>query len=402
MRSCYLRAIITKMAKRYQNLGVSAGKEEIHEAIKNIDKGLFPNAFCKILPDLTAQDPAFCNLIHADTAGTKTSLAYLYWRETGDLSVWDSIAQDALVMNIDDLACAGLTEGIIISSTIGRNKHLIPGEIISRLISANENLLQKLRDLGIEIYSGGGETADVGDIVRTIDVGITAFGRMRRDRVLDINIQPGCVILGFASFGQTVYEAEYTSGIGSNGLTAARHDALSKFYLMEYPESASSETEEQYKYTGQYRLSDMYTYGKAQYNVGKLLTSPTRTYLPLIRLLQRNYHKVLQALIHCTGGAQTKVLKFMKSGRVVKNTLFDPPPVFQLLKQCTLCSPSEMYEVYNMGHRLEAYIPAAFAEEVIALAATLGIEGRVIGYVESSKKPEVIVQVAEGEFVYQA
>ncbi|MEO6189560.1 MAG: AIR synthase related protein, partial [Saprospiraceae bacterium] len=344
------------MSKRYENLGVSASKDEIHEAIKNLDKGLYSNAFCKVLPDLVAGDLRYCNLIHADTAGTKTSLAYLYWKETNDLSVWDGIAQDALVMNIDDLACVGLSSDIVISSTIGRNKHLIPGNIIDRLISSNETILRNLQKQDINIYSGGGETADVGDIVRTIDVGITAFGRMKRSDVINIDIKPGSVIVGFASYGQASYESQFNSGIGSNGLTAARHDALSKYYLEHYPESSASETNSEFQYTGKYRLTDQFTWNEKKYEIGKLLLSPTRTYLPLIHNILAKYRQDIQGMIHCTGGAQTKVKKFIKNCRIVKDNLFPLPPVFEMLKSCTLCSDHEMYEVYNMGHRLEIYV----------------------------------------------
>ncbi len=388
------------MSKRYENLGVSASKDEIHSAIKNLNKGIFPNAFCKILPDFVGGDPTMCNLIHADTAGTKTALAYLYWKETHDISVWEGIAQDALVMNIDDLACAGLTSGIIISSTIGRNKHLIPGSVLEVLIQANEKLLSELRKQGIEIYSGGGETADVGDIVRTVDVGVTAFGRMLRSQVLDINIKAGSVIIGFSSSGQASYEHRYTSGIGSNGLTAARHDALSKYYLQKFPESSSSETDPNFQYTGNNLLTDDFMHQGTKYQVGELLLSPTRTYLPLIHQLLTHFKSHIQGLIHCTGGAQTKVRKFIHNKRIVKDNLFDLPPVFELLKTCTLCSEQEMYEVYNMGHRLELYIDPKYSQELIRISDDFNIEAKVIGYVEEAHGEEVIIKTSNNTFVF--
>ncbi len=388
------------MSKRYDALGVSASKEEIHEAIKNHDKGIYPDAFCKILPDLVANNSDYCNLIHADTAGTKTSLAYLYWKETGDISIWDGVAQDALVMNIDDLACVGLIDGIVISSTIGRNKHLIPGIVIDRIISATENILKDLRNLGIGIHSGGGETADVGDIVRTIDVGITAFGRMKRSDVIRINIQSGAVIVGLSSSGQASYEHKYNSGIGSNGLTAARHDVLSKYYLQKYPESVSMETNHEVQYTGPHRLTDLYSYQHQQYEIGQLLLSPTRTYLPVISQIIANHRNNIQGIIHCTGGAQTKVKKFIHRRRIIKDNLFELPPVFDLIKEVTLCTPDEMYEVYNMGHRLEIYTDPDFADHIISISKEFGIDAKVIGRVEESDKAEVIVVNEHSRFTY--
>ncbi|NOT36717.1 MAG: phosphoribosylformylglycinamidine cyclo-ligase [Saprospiraceae bacterium] len=387
------------MSKRYEGLGVSADKEEIHKAISTLDKGLFPNAFCKILPDLSSGSPEHCNVIHADTAGTKTSLAYLYWKETGDINIWSGIAQDALVMNIDDLACAGAIDNIVISSTIGRNKHLIPGEVIEKIILSTHDILTKLQKLGISIYSGGGETADVGDIVRTIDVGITAFARLKREEVVNINIHPGAVIVGFASFGQSSYENEYNSGIGSNGLTAARHDILNKSYLKNHPESCSPETNEEFQYTGKYKLTDSF-FSDKEYEVGKLLLSPTRTYLPLIRQIILDYRTSIQGIIHCTGGAQTKVKKFIRNLRVVKNNLFDPPPVFKMLQKESLCSAQELYQVYNMGHRLEVYCEEQMAESLIDLARSFNIEAKIIGYTEKHPSEEVIVKTHEGSYTY--
>lgn len=388
------------MINRYDSLGVSASKDEIHDAIKELDKGLFPNAFCKILPDLVAKDSLYCNIIHADTAGSKTSLAYLYWKETGDLSVWKNIAQDALVMNIDDMACVGAYTDIVISSTIGRNKHLIPKEIIKTLIASSNEILQQLSSHGISIISGGGETADVGDIVRTIDVGITAFSRMPQEKVIPINIKPGSVIVGFASFGQTTYENKYNSGIGSNGLTAARHDVLNKFYLEHYPESCSPETLDEYKYTGRHRLTDQYKQKDKNYTVGELLLSPTRTYLPVLKEIIDQHRSQIQGIIHCTGGAQTKVKKFINKVKIIKNNLFELPPVFELIRECTLCSDHEMYQVYNMGHRLEIYTDEITANQMIEIAAKFNLEAKIIGHVESSDSEEIVIDSFMGTFNY--
>lgn len=388
------------MSSRYERLGVSAGKEEIHNAIRLLDKGLFPNAFCKILPDLSSGSTDHCNLIHADTAGTKTALAYLYWKETGDLGIWSGIAQDAMVMNIDDLACAGAVDAIVISSTIGRNKHLIPGEIIEKIILSSQDLIEQLQALGIEIYSGGGETADVGDIVRTIDVGITAFSRMKRSEVVDINIKPSSVIVGFASSGLATYEKNYNSGIGSNGLTAARHDVLDKYYLNNFPESSSPETSKEFQYTGKYRLTDSYLVDGKKFEIGNLLLSPTRTYLPLIKQILKYYRTQVQGLIHCTGGAQTKVKKFVKNLRIVKDNLFELPPVFKLLNDVSLCSPKEMYQVYNMGHRLELYCDQFVAKEIIGLAKEFNIDAKIIGYTEQHDAEEIIIRSGDSVYTY--
>ncbi|MCC6815437.1 MAG: phosphoribosylformylglycinamidine cyclo-ligase [Saprospiraceae bacterium] len=388
------------MTNRYEGLGVSASKEEIHKAITKLDKGLFPNAFCKILPDLSAGSEDYCNIIHADTAGTKTSLAYLYWKETNDISIWDGIAQDALVMNIDDLACAGVINNIVISSTIGRNKHLIPGEIIERIVYSTQNLLDQLQKLGIDIYSGGGETADVGDIVRTIDVGITAFARIKRDEVVSINIRPGASIVGFESSGLASYENEYNSGIGSNGLTAARHDILDKSYLTDYPESCSPETNPSFQYTGKYKLKDYYTSNSKEFEIGKLLLSPTRTYLPLIRNILAEHRSHVQGIIHCTGGAQTKVKKFIKKLKIVKDNLFEVPPVFEMLKALSLCSEQELYQVYNMGHRLEVYIEPQYVNSLIDIAKLYNISAKVIGYTEEYHKEEIVIKTGQSQYFY--
>jgi phosphoribosylformylglycinamidine cyclo-ligase len=380
------------MQNRYEGLGVSAGKEEIHKAISSLDKGLFPNAFCKVLPDLVGASDEFVNIIHADTAGTKTALAYLYWKETGDVSIWKGIAQDALVMNIDDLACVGAVDNIVISSTIGRNKHLIPGEVIETIILSTQEILKQLQVEGVKIYSGGGETADVGDIVRTIDVGITAFARLKKQEVLPINIQPGAVIVAFASYGQSTYELDYNSGIGSNGLTAARHDILNKSYLTKYPESCAPETNSDFQYTGNHLLTDTIDLNGIRYQIGKLLLSPTRTYLPLLRKLLSQYRSNIHGIIHCTGGAQTKVKKFIKNVRVVKDNLFDPPPVFQLLNELSLCSQEEMYQVYNMGHRLEVYCDSDIAEALIEISKGYNIDAKIIGFAERYHGEEVVVK----------
>lgn len=387
------------MSKRYQSLGVSAGKEDVHHAIRNLDKGLFERAFCKVLPDYVGSDLDFVNFIHADTAGTKTSLAYLDWKESNDFSVWERIAQDALVMNLDDLACVGCFDDIIISSTIGRNKHLIPGKVIEHIILGTESFIAKMKDFGIQIYSGGGETADVGDIVRTIDVGITAFGRLPKKDLVINQISDGDLIVGLASFGQSIYESNYNSGIGSNGLTAARHDVLKKDYSLT-EESYAPQTEKDYIYTGSYKLSDQFVFSNTSYRVGDLLLSPTRTYLPLLRSFVKNHRDAIHGIIHCTGGAQTKVKKFIDPLRIVKNNLFRIPPVFELIRSQSLCSPQEMYEVYNMGHRMEVYSNAASAEALIKLAAEFNIEARIIGFVEKAAQPEVLIQSELGEFLY--
>lgn len=387
------------MSKRYQSLGVSAGKEDVHHAIRNLDKGLFEKAFCKVLPDFTGFDSSYVNFIHADTAGTKTSLAYLDWKETNDFSIWERIAQDALVMNLDDLACVGCFDNIIISSTIGRNKHLIPGKVIEHLIQGTENFVSKMNEFGIQIHSGGGETADVGDIVRTIDVGITAFGRLQKQNLVINKIEAGDLIVGLASFGQSIYESAYNSGIGSNGLTAARHDVLDKTYA-NTEESYAPQTLKEYIYTGSFHLSDQFVTNGQSYRVGDLLLSPTRTYLPLLKSFVMNNLNTIHGIIHCTGGAQTKVKKFIEPLRIVKNNLFQIPPVFELIRTKSLCSPQELYEVYNMGHRMEVYTNAASADVLMKLAADYNIEAKIIGHVEKAKQPEVLIQSELGEFLY--
>lgn len=386
---------------KYDLRGVSATKDEVHNAIKHLDKGLFPNAFCKILPDIVANDPDYCNIMHADTAGTKTSLAYLYWRETGDLSVWTGIAQDAIVMNLDDLACVGCVDQIVLSSTIGRNKNLITGEVISAVINGTTDFIAKMKDFGINIILAGGETADVGDIVRTIDVGYTAFARMKRSEVIENNIQPGDVIVGLASFGQTSYEKEYNGGMGSNGLTSARHDVLSKIYATKYPDSYDANTPESVIYTGSKQLTETIEIEGNTIEIGKLILSPTRTYLPFVKQLLSKVNKNdLHGIIHCSGGGQTKVQKFIHQLRVVKNNLFPVPPLFELIQQESQTSWKEMYQVFNMGHRLEVYTSEAAAQSIIDIANSFNIAAQVIGYVERAENASVRIESGYGTFAY--
>ena len=389
------------MTTKYDQRGVSASKEEVHAAIQHLDKGLYPNAFCKILPDLAAGSAKHCNLLHADTAGTKTSLAYLYWRETGDLSVWPGVAQDAIVMNLDDMACAGCTDNIMLSSTIGRNKGLIPAEVIAAVIRGTSDFVEKMQQHGVNLHLAGGETADVGDIVRTIDVGFTAFARMKRSEVLVPNIRPGDVIVGLASFGQATYETEYNGGMGSNGLTAARHDVLSKVYAEKYPESFDPRLPSEVVYTGNRTLTEKINVGSQEVTVGKLILSPTRTYLPVLQELLRDHRKKLHGLIHVTGGGQTKVLKFVQDAHIVKDNLFELPPLFRLIQESSGTAWREMYQVFNMGHRMEIYLPARHADTVIAVAEKYGIEARVIGRVKRGQGEKVTVRSPFGKFEYQ-
>lgn len=391
---------MTKMTK-YDQRGVSASKEDVHAAIQHMDKGLYPNAFCKILPDLAAGNAKYCNLLHADTAGTKTSLAYLYWRETGDLSVWPGVSQDAIVMNLDDMACSGCTNDIILSSTIGRNKGLIPAEVIASVIRGTSDFVDKMREHGVELHLAGGETADVGDIVRTIDVGFTAFARMKRSEVLVPNIRPGDVIVGLASFGQASYETEYNGGMGSNGLTAARHDVLSKTYAAKYPESFDPRLPEEVVYTGNRLVTDKVSVGNQEISVGKLILSPTRTYLPVLQEILREHRKKIHGLIHVTGGGQTKVLKFVKDVHIVKDNLFELPPLFGMIQESSKTPWREMYQVFNMGHRMEIYLPARHAETMIAIAEKYGIEARVIGRVRKGLGEKVTVKSPFGKFEFQ-
>ncbi|MEZ4940795.1 MAG: AIR synthase-related protein [Saprospiraceae bacterium] len=386
---------------KYDQRGVSASKDEVHAAIKHLDKGLYPNAFCKILPDIAAGDPAFCNLLHADTAGTKTSLAYLYWKETGDLSVWSGVAQDAIVMNLDDMACVGCTDDIMLSSTIGRNKTLIPGEVISAVIRGTSDFIETMRRHGVDLHLAGGETADVGDIVRTIDVGFTAFARMKREQVLVNRIQPGDVVVGLASFGQAVYETTYNGGMGSNGLTAARHDMFANSYAERFPESFDPGIPSDLVYTGTHLLTETIQVDDQAIPIGKLVLSPTRTYLPVLKAIFSTYRDQLHGVIHCTGGGQTKVLKFIDNAHVVKDNLFPLPPLFQLIRESSGTGWREMYQVFNMGHRMELYLPAEIAPEIIAIASEFGIAAQIIGRVETAKKPEVTVQSPFGTFHYE-
>jgi len=370
---------------RYMRRGVSAAKEDVHNAIAHIDKGLYPQAFCKILPDILGGDPDFCNIMHADGAGTKSSLAYIYWRETGDLSVWKGIAQDAIVMNLDDLLCVGATSGMLLSSTIGRNKLLIPGEVIGAIINGTEEILAKMRDLGVEIYLTGGETADVGDLVRTIIVDSTVTCRMRRSEVIDDgNIADGDAIVGFASYGQATYESRYNGGMGSNGLTSARHDILQHALTKKYPESYDPMLPEDLVYTGsQELLTEVPNTGMT---VGELILSPTRTYAPLVALLLKELRPAIHGLIHCTGGAQTKVMNFVSNKHIIKDNLLPIPPLFQMIAEESGAEVAELYQVFNMGHRLEAYLSKDDAQHVIDIARHFNIDAQIIGHVESSDK----------------
>ncbi len=368
---------------RYMRRGVSAAKEDVHNAIAHIDKGLYPQAFCKILPDILGGDPDYCNIMHADGAGTKSSLAYIYWRETGDLSVWRGIAQDAIVMNLDDLLCVGATSGMLLSSTIGRNKQLIPGEVIGAVINGTEEILAQMRDLGVEIYLTGGETADVGDLVRTIIVDSTVTCRMRRSDIIDnAHIADGDVIVGFASYGQATYEARYNGGMGSNGLTSARHDILSHALAEKFPESYDPAVPDDLVYSGSREL--LAEVPGTGLTVGELILSPTRTYAPLVAKLLKEMRPAIHGLIHCTGGAQTKVMNFVTNKHIIKDNLLPIPPLFQMIAEESGADAAELYQVFNMGHRLEAYLPAEQAEEAIAVARHFNIDAQVIGRVESA------------------
>lgn len=379
--------------------GVSADKEDVHAAIKNVDKGLFPKAFCKILPDYLTDSPDHCVVMHADGAGTKSSLAYMYWKETGDLSVWKGIAQDALIMNVDDLICVGATGPMLVSSTIGRNKHLIPGEVISAIINGHEELLAELRDEGIDIISTGGETADVGDLVRTIIVDSTVVARMKREDVIDnANISSGDVVVGLSSFGRANYEKSYNGGMGSNGLTSARHDVFNKSLASKYPESYDPGTDEAFIYTGNHNLTDKVD--GTPLDAGQLLLSPTRTYAPIILEFLKEWKSSVNGMIHCSGGAQTKVLHFVNDVHVIKDNLFSTPPLFMAIQEASGTSWEEMYKVFNMGHRLEVYTNEAAAEALIDLSKTFGVEAQIIGRCESSTSGEVTIKSEHGEFYY--
>jgi phosphoribosylformylglycinamidine cyclo-ligase len=384
--------------ERYNLRGVSASKEDVHQAISKIDRGIFPNAFCKVIPDLLGGDPEFCNVQHADGAGTKSSLAYIYWKETGDLSVWKGIAQDAIVMNLDDLICVGVTNNILISSTIGRNKKLIPGEVIKALIESTEEFLEKLRRLGIGIYSTGGETADVGDLVRTIIVDSTVTARLKRSQVIENHIQPNDVVVGLASFGQASYEDEYNSGMGSNGLTSARHDLFYKSYSEKYPESFDNSIPRQLVYSGSKLLTDPSEV--ADVNIGKLVLSPTRTYSPVIREILKVHRPEIHGMIHCSGGGQTKVLNFIENLEVIKDNLFPIPTLFKLIHSESGTDWQEMYKVFNMGHRMELYVPETIAEDIIMISKTFNIDAKVIGYCKSFNCKKIVIKSEFGEYRY--
>ncbi|MBD5331748.1 MAG: phosphoribosylformylglycinamidine cyclo-ligase [Bacteroides sp.] len=385
--------------KRYNLRGVSASKEDVHNAIKNIDKGLYPKAFCKIIPDILGGDPDWCNIMHADGAGTKSSLAYAYWRETGDLSVWKGIAQDALIMNIDDLLCVGATDNILVSSTIGRNKLLIPGEVIAAIINGTEELLSELRDMGVGVYATGGETADVGDLVRTIIVDSTVTCRMRRDEVIDnANIAAGDVIVGLASYGKATYEKEYNGGMGSNGLTSARHDVFSKAVADRYPETFDSAVPSELVYSGQVGLTDPVE--GSPLCAGKLVLSPTRTYAPVIKRILSEMRKDIHGMVHCSGGAQTKVMHFVEGKHVIKDNLFPVPPLFRLIREQSGTDWQEMYKVFNMGHRMEIYLRPEHAQRVMEIASEFGIEARIIGRVEEAATNRLTIKSEFGTFEY--
>ena len=384
---------------RYMQRGVSASKEDVHAAIKNVDKGLFPQAFCKIIPDILGGDPEWCNIMHADGAGTKSSLAYMYWKETGDLSVWKGIAQDALIMNIDDLLCVGATDNILVSSTIGRNKNLVTGEVISAIINGTEELLAELREKGISVYSTGGETADVGDLVRTIIVDSTVTCRMKREDVISNDrITAGDVIVGLSSYGKASYETGYNGGMGSNGLTSARHDVFSKYLASKYPESFDNAIDNDLVYSGSKKLTD--TIDGLDIDAGKLVLSPTRTYAPVIKNLLDEMRDKIHGMVHCSGGAQTKILHFVENLHVIKDNMFDIPPLFDLIQKESGTSWSEMYKVFNMGHRYEIYLPEEYAQRVIQIANSFDIEAKIVGRCEKADSKKLTIKSDKWEFLY--
>ncbi len=386
--------------QRYDMRGVSASKEDVHNAIKKIDKGIFPKAFCKIIPDILGGDPDYCNIMHADGAGTKSSLAYLYWKETGDLSVWKGVAQDAVVMNIDDLLCVGATDNILLSSTIGRNKNLIPGEVISAIINGTQEFLEELNRLGVNIISTGGETADVGDLVRTVIVDSTVTCRMPRSQVIDnANIKGGDVIVGLASFGKATYEDKYNGGMGSNGLTSARHDVFAKYLATAYPESYDHAVPEQLVYAGSKRLTD--SIEGVDVDAGQLVLSPTRTYAPIIKRILDTMRSEIHGMVHCTGGAQTKVMHFVENKHVIKDNLFPIPPLFKLIKEESATDWKEMYKVFNMGHRMEIYTAKENAQQIIHIAREFGVEARIIGHVEDAEHNHLTIKSEYGTFEYE-
>ena len=386
---------------KYNLRGVSASKEDVHNAIKNIDKGLYPKAFCKIIPDILGGDNDYCNIMHADGAGTKSSLAYLYWKETGDLSVWKGIAIDAVVMNLDDLLCVGAVDNILLSSTIGRNKNLVPGEVISAVINGTEEFLQEMRDLGVGIHLTGGETADVGDLVRTIIVDSTVTARMKRSQIVDNrNIKAGNVIVGLASYGQATYETAYNGGMGSNGLTSARHDVFEKYYAQMFPESYDHNLPQEVVYCGGKRLTDPTEVPGV--DAGHLVLSPTRTYAPIIRRILDEYRPKIDGMIHCSGGAQTKVLHFIDNLHVVKDNLFPVPPLFRLIHEQSGTEWKEMYKVFNMGHRMEIYTDEATAQGIIEISKSFNVDAQIIGHCEAMEGPQVTVKSDKGTFVYNS
>lgn len=390
----------SEISKRYSQRGVSASKEDVHNAIKNIDKGLFPKAFCKIVPDYLTNNSDYCLIMHADGAGTKSSLAYMYWKETGDLSVWKGIAQDALIMNIDDLLCVGATDNIMLSSTIGRNKNLIPGEVISAIINGTEELIEELKNFGVTIHSTGGETADVGDLVRTIIVDSTVTARMNRADVIDnANIKPGDVIVGLESFGQATYEKEYNGGMGSNGLTSARHDVFNKYLAKKYPESFDASVPEELVYSGQIKLTDKVE--NSPIDAGKLVLSPTRTYAPIIKQILSKYtSEDIHGMIHCSGGAQTKILHFIDNLHVVKDNMFSIPPLFKLIQEQSKTDWKEMYQVFNCGHRMELYVNPEVAEEIIKISKSFNVDAQIVGRVEASSTKKLTIESEYGTFTY--
>ena len=384
---------------RYNQRGVSASKEDVHNAIKHVDKGLFPQAFCKIIPDYLGNDPNYCTIMHADGAGTKSALAYMYWKETGDISVWKGIAQDALIMNIDDLLCVGATESILVSSTIGRNKNVIPGEVIRAIIEGTEELLHELRENGISIHSTGGETADVGDLVRTIIVDSTVVARMKREDVISNHtITEGDVIVGLSSYGQANYEKEYNGGMGSNGLTSARHDVFAKYLAQKYPESFDSQVPEDLVYSGSYSLTQKIE--ELGIDAGKLVLSPTRTYAPIIKQILEKHRKYIHGMVHCSGGAQTKVLHFVENLHIIKNNLFPVPPLFRIIQEESQTQWHEMYKVFNMGHRMELYVPEKVAHDIIAISQSFNVDAQIVGRCEAQSGKKLTIKTEHGIFEY--
>ncbi len=386
---------------KYSKRGVSSSKEDVHEAIKNIDKGLYPKAFCKIVPDLLGGDEEYCNIMHADGAGSKSSLAYIYWRETGDMSVWKGIAQDSVVMNTDDLLCTGVFDNILLSSTIGRNKNLIPGEIISAIINGTEEVLEELRGLGMGIWSTGGETADLGDLVRTIVVDSTVVARMKRSDVIsNHNIKAGDIIIGLSSYGQTIYEKEYNSGIGSNGLTSARHDVFGPYLALKYPESFDSSLPYDLFYSGKLKLTDPVVINDLTIDAGKLVLSPTRTYAPVVKKIVESVRTGIHGMIHCSGGGQTKILHFTDDLLIIKDNLFPLPPLFRIIHEQSGTGWKEMYQVFNMGHRFEIYTEERYADEILNIASGFSLEAKVIGHCEASDKKRLTIVTENGKFEY--